>query len=92
MFEASLSRLSRSQECSDIQDVRDLLKLIKTFKTLVKMELLTMLVVSHSGDHVFAGYDELHFCIRLMISGRIKITISVSYQPELKISKDGDNY
>ena len=56
------------------------------------MELLTMLVVSQSGDHVFAGYDEVHVWIRLMISGRIKITIAVSYQLELKITKDGDTY
>ena len=50
------------------------------------MELLTILVVPQSGDHVFAGYDELH------ILGRTKITIAVSYQLELKITKDGDTY
>ena len=57
VFEASLSRFSSSEECREIKDVKDLLKLIKTFKTLVKMELLTLLVVSQSWDHVFDAYD-----------------------------------
>ena len=69
-----MSRDQRRQRSAEI---------IKTLKTLVKMELLTTLVVSQSGDHVFADYDELHVRIRFMILGRIKIKIAVSHQLEL---------